>query len=174
MEYEAAGLSPTPASQTTTMNKVPYTVTPIGTSKKPSKIHCRMDYGKPVKLDPPMRNLPTLPSSKGNGVVSGPYAGRVNGFVNTQPRVVCGKVQIQMRSVPKGLKYHAKGNRGKQDNKGPEAVKPKVGRPVMSIRVSSSGSSSLYNFVQLSLQVAYQRMLAAQKPRGSSASSRCV
>ncbi|KAI2668201.1 Bifunctional 3'-phosphoadenosine 5'-phosphosulfate synthase 1 [Labeo rohita] len=173
VEYEAAGLSPTPASQTTTMNKVPYTVTPIGTSKKPSKIHCRMDYGKPVKLDPPMRNLPTLPSSKGNGVVSGPYAGRVNGFVNTQPRVVCGKVQIQMRSVPKGLKYHAKGNRGKQDNKGPEAVKPKVGRPVMSIRVSSSGSSSLYNFVQLSLQVAYQRMLAAQKPRGSSASSRC-
>ncbi|KAK2909220.1 hypothetical protein Q8A67_005057 [Cirrhinus molitorella] len=166
VEYEAAGLSPTPALQTTTKKKIPYTVTPIRTPPKPSKNQCWVYYGKPVKLYLPMRNLPTLPNSQGNGVGSGPYTGRVNGFVNTQ---VCGKVQMTMRIFPKRLQDLANGNRGKQDNKGSGAVKPIVGRPVMAIQVSTSGSSSFYNFIK-----SYQRVLAAQKPRGSSASSRCV
>ncbi|KAF4118405.1 hypothetical protein G5714_000456 [Onychostoma macrolepis] len=169
VEYEAASPFPTSAAQTTTMNKVPNTVKPVPTPQKPSKNQCWVYYGKPVKLYLHMRKLPTLRSSQGNGVVSGPYTGGVNSFVNSQPRVVCGKVQITMRIFPKGLQDYSNGNQGKQNNKGPGVVKPVMGRPAMAMQVSKSGSSSFYNFLR-----SYQGVLATQRTEGSSVSSRCV
>lgn len=166
VEYEAASPFPTSAAQTTTMNKVPNTVKPVPTPQKTSKNQCWVYYGKPVKLYLHMRRLPTLPSSQGNGVVSGAYTGGVNSFVNSQPRVACGKVQITMRIFPKGLQDYPNGNQGKQNNKGSGVVKPIVGRPAMAIQVSKSGSSSFLR--------SYQGVLAAQKTKGSSVSSHCV
>lgn len=134
--------------------------------KKTSKNQCWVYYGKPVKLYLHMRRLPTLPSSQGNGVVSGAYTGGVNSFVNSQPRVACVKVQITMRIFPKGLQDYPNGNQGKQNNKESGVVKPIVGRPAMAIQVSKSGSSSFLR--------SYQGVLAAQRTKGSSVTSRCV
>ncbi|XP_048051445.1 uncharacterized protein LOC125271411 [Megalobrama amblycephala] len=168
VEYEATSPVPTPAAQTTTRNNVPYTVNPVPTPKKPTKKQlCWVYYGKPVKLYLPMRNLPTLPNPQGNKQISGLYTGGMKGSVNTQPRVVCGKLQWSMRSFPKVLQDYTKG--GKQDIKGSGSVKPIVVRPATAIQVSSSGSSSFYNLLR-----SYQRLLAVQRPRGSSVSSRCV
>ncbi|XP_016326184.1 uncharacterized protein LOC107676182 [Sinocyclocheilus anshuiensis] len=169
VEYEAARPFPTSAAQTTTIHKVPNTVKPVPTPKKTSKNQCWVYYGKPVKLYLHMRKLPTLPNSQGNVVVSGSYTGGINGFVNSQPRVVCGKVQITMRRFSKGLQDHSNGNQGKRNNKGSGVVRPIVGRPAMAIQVSKSGSSSFYNFLR-----SYQGVLAAQRTKGSSVSSRCV
>ncbi|KAK9981417.1 hypothetical protein ABG768_000950 [Culter alburnus] len=156
VEYEATSPVPTPAAQTTTRNKVPYIVK-----------QCWVYYGKPVKLYLPMRNLPTLPNPQGNKQISGLYTGGMKGSVNTQPRVVCGKLQWPIRSFPKVLQDYTNGR--KQDIKGSGSVKPIVVRPATAIQVSSSGSSSFYNLLR-----SYQRLLAVQRPRGSSVSSRCV
>ncbi|ROL46502.1 hypothetical protein DPX16_21686 [Anabarilius grahami] len=165
VEYEATSPVPTPAAQTTTRNKVPYIVNPVPTLKKPSKNQlCWVYYGKPVKLYLPMRNLP---NPQGNKQIFGLYTGGMSGSVNTQPRVVCGKLQWPMRSFPKVLQDYTNGR--KQDIKGSGSVKPIVVRPAMAIQVSSSGSSSFYNLLR-----SYQRLLAVQRPRGSSVSSRCV
>ncbi|XP_067298727.1 uncharacterized protein [Pseudorasbora parva] len=167
VEFEAATPFPSPDLQTTTMNKVPYVDTPVPTPKKPSKKQLCWVYVRPVKLYLPMRNLPTLPNLQGIKQVSGPYTGGMNGSVNTQPRVVCGKLQWPMRSFPKVLQDYTNG--GKQDIKGSGSVKPIVVKPAMAIQVSGSGSSSFYNLLRSS-----QRVSGLQKPRGSSVSSQCV
>ncbi len=74
-----------------------------------------------------------------------------------------------MRIFSKGLQDYSNGNQAKQNNKGSGVVKPIVGRPAMAIQVSKSGSSSFYNFRR-----SYQGVLAAQRTKGSSVSSRCV
>ncbi|XP_043105541.1 uncharacterized protein LOC122352094 [Puntigrus tetrazona] len=164
VEYEASGPFPSPAPQTTAVYKVPNTVKPV-----PSKNRCWVYYGKPVKLYLRMRKLPTLHNSQEYGVASGPHTGGINGFVNSRPRVVCGKVLTATGTFPKELQYYSNGNQGKQNNKGPGTAKPIVGRPAMAIQVSKSGSSMFYNFLK-----SYQGVLAAQRTRGSSVSSRCV
>lgn len=165
VEYEATSPVPTPAAQTTTRKKVPYIVTPVPTPKKTSKNQlCWVYYGKTVKLYLPMRYLPTLPNPQGNKQIFGPYTGEING---SQPRVVCGKLQRSMGSFPKVLRDYANGRQ--QDIKGSRSVKPIVVRPAMAIQVSSSRSSSFYNLLR-----SYQRVLAVQRPGGSSVSSRCV
>lgn len=156
VEFEATSPVPTPAAQTTARNKVPYT-----TPQKPSKKKCWVYYGKPVKLYLPMRNLP---NPQGNKQIFGLYTGGMSGSANTQPR---GKLQWPMRSFPKLLQDYTNGR--KQDIKGSGPVKPIVGRPAMEIQVYRGGSSCFYNLLG-----SYQRLLAAQRPRGSSVSSRCV
>lgn len=164
MEYESPSPFTTPAAQTTIRNKVPSIVTPVPTTKKPSKNQlCWVYYGKPVKLYLPMWNL----NPQGNKQTSGSHTRGMNGSVNTHPRVVCGKLQRSMRSFSKALQDYTNG--GKQDIKGSGSVKAIVVGPAMAIQMSSSGRTYFYNLLR-----SYQRVLAVQRPRGSSGSSRCV
>ncbi|XP_056312556.1 uncharacterized protein LOC130225829 [Danio aesculapii] len=150
-EYDAAGLLPTPPSETVTGSRVPQM--PASNPKIPPKKQlCWMYYGTPVRLYLPMRNLP---KSQGNNI---PYTGGMSG--NSQARVVCGK---PMGNFPKNY------SNGKQNNNGAGAIRPVVVRPGMVIQVPSGRSTSFYDIIRND-----QRLKAAERSRGSSVSSRCT